>query len=261
MDQTVLEPQVLDSSVNEKAQRSKRPRKQRLKRALIITTTLLICLLLFLWYVGVFGGNVRAVMLGKVYRSAQLTGPTLDSVLDSRGIRTMINLRGESSDAGWYRSEVESCQKRNVAHLDIELSAVRLPPPTELKKLLLAFDQAQYPVLFHCRGGADRSGLAGVLYLNIYQKVPLDQALASQLTWRYGHLSGYVGSFAYGQAHAMDEFFNLYRKNSDGVPLKDWILNRYPALYAQQPASLRGPGTDEAPKPVKSTKQAATVGG
>jgi protein tyrosine phosphatase (PTP) superfamily phosphohydrolase (DUF442 family) len=182
-----------------------------------------------------------------------LTGRNLDTVLDTRGIRTVINLRGESSDAGWYRSELESCEKRDITHIDVALSAGRLPPPEELRKLLAAFDKAAYPVLFHCRGGADRTGLAGALYVHLYQNVPLDEALEGQLTWRYGHLSGRYAGIVIGQAYPMDEFFNLYRAQNDGLPMRAWILQRYPALYAQQPERLRGPATDEAPQPVKAS--------
>lgn len=246
---------------NDGIQRSAVPQKsRRRRRALAVTAVVLTCLLLFLWYIGVFGGNVRAVVPGKVYRSAQLTGRNLDTVLDSNKIQTVINLRGESSDAEWYRSEVESCEKRQIEHINVALSAVRLPPPEELRKLLEAFDSAAYPVLFHCRGGADRSGLAGVLYVHLYEKAPLKEALASQLTWRYGHVSGRYGGVAIGQAYPMDDFFTLYRQNSDGLPLRTWIETRYPALYARQPESLRGPGTDEAPRPVKTSSQMLKVG-
>lgn len=234
------------------------PASRRIRRALVAGALLVALLLLFLWYIGVFGGNVRTVAPGRVYRSAQLTGAHLNTLLDTHGIRTVINLRGASPEATWYRSETASCRARGVTHIDIALSAVRLPPPEELRKLLRAFDTATYPVLFHCRGGADRSGLAGALYLHIYERVPLDQALASQLTWRYGHLSGRIGGFAYGQAYAMDDFFALYRRHNAGLPLREWILTRYPAIYAQQPAALRGPGDDEMPRP--SSRQPAPVG-
>ncbi|MCS6777641.1 MAG: tyrosine-protein phosphatase [Chloroherpetonaceae bacterium] len=240
------------------ASASRAPVSRRVRRVLVVGLLPVVLLLLFLQYIGVFGGNVRTVVPGRVYRSAQLTGTHLETLLDTRGIRTVINLRGASPDAMWYRSEQASCRARGITHIDVALSAVRLPPPEELRKLLHAFDTATYPVLFHCRGGADRSGLTGALYLHIYERVPLEQALTSQLTWRYGHLSGRIGGFAYGQAYAMDDFFALYRRYNAGLPLREWILTRYPAIYAQQPAALRSPGDDEAPRP--SSRQLAPAG-
>ncbi len=217
-------------------------RRGRLLWRLLIAlvTVIVVGVLPLLWYVGVFGGNFRVVVPGRVYRSAELTGGLLDSVLTAYHIRTVINLRGESPNDGWYRSEQASCAHLGVSHVDVALSAVRMPPPDQLQKLLAAFDTAAYPILFHCRGGADRSGLAGTLYLNLYQGVPLDQAQARQLTWRYGHLS-------WGQAHAMDDFFALYRRTGGGLGLRAWISARYPALYAALPPAERTPGPDVSP--------------
>ncbi len=214
-------------------------RHLRWRRTLIVLAGLLLGLLLLLWYVGVFGGNLRTVVPGRVYRSAELTGPLLESVLTSRHIHTVINLRGSAPGDAWYRSEIASCARLGVAHVDVPFSAVRMPPPQQLQTLLATFDTATYPILFHCRGGSDRSGLAGTLYLHLYQGVPLDTAEARQLTWRYGHLS-------WGQAHAMDDFFTLYRQTRDGLGMRAWIATRYPALYAALPASAKGPGSDTA---------------
>ena len=212
-------------------------RSRRLKRTAVVSFCGVSLLFLFLWYIGVLGGNLRTVTNDRVYRSAQLTGANLDTVLDSKKIKTVINLRGESSDAGWYREEVASCNARGVAHIDIAFSAVRLPPPDELKKLFAAFDTATYPVLLHCRGGADRSGLSSVIYKTVYDKVPFEDAYKQQLTWHYAH-------FAWGQAHAMNDFFALYRKDAAQYGLRDWILKKYPAVYEKQPASLKGEADD-----------------
>jgi hypothetical protein len=184
----------------------------------------------FLWYIGVFGGNVRTVTPGLVYRSAQLTGANLDDVLAADNIKTDINLRGGSTAQSWYRSELASCAHFGVTHIDITLSARRLPELSQLARLLDAFDHSQYPILYHCQAGSDRSGLVGTLYLNIYQHVPLITAEHRELTWRYGH-------FSFGQTHAMDDFFRLYRRTSHGQDLRDWITTTYPALYN---ASHRG---------------------
>ena len=54
--------------------------------------------------------------------------------------------------------------------------------------------------------------------------MPLDEAESSQLTWRYGHIP-------FGQAHAMDDFFELYRKTSERLSMREWILKRYLRIY------------------------------
>jgi hypothetical protein len=215
-----------------------RARRRRLRIA--ATIVVLIVLVQFLWYIGVFGGNVRAVEAGRVYRCAQLTGNTLGRVLDRYAIRTVIDLRGGSPRDAFYRSEITECSRRRVAHVDIPFSARFLPPPQKLQALLHELDSAQYPVLLHCQGGSDRSGLAGTLYLSIYKHIPLDVAEADQLTWRYGH-------FSFGTAHAMDDFFRLYRRTDAGLDLREWIDAKYPALYGESPLALKGDAPDMSP--------------
>jgi protein tyrosine phosphatase (PTP) superfamily phosphohydrolase (DUF442 family) len=201
-------------------------RKRRLRWALGLAVLTATPVLALLQYVGVFDGNIRVVEPGRVYRSAQLGGPRLRDCLRSRGIRSVINLRGYSATDPALREEATVCAQLGIVHRDVNLSAVHLPPPEELRKLMEAFDSLPRPILVHCMGGADRSGLAGTLYLTVYRGVPLDEAEASQLTWRYGHVS-------FGQAHPMDEFFALYRQTAKGRPLREWITGEYPKLYAE----------------------------
>jgi protein tyrosine/serine phosphatase len=216
-------------------QRRRKRRRQRWLSALI----LVLMLFIFLCYIGVFGGNVRAVEAGKVYRSSQLTGRgyeslsaalignSFDSVLDSHHIKTVLNLRGGSTKDLYYRDEVRVCQEHKVAHVDAPFSARHLPSPESLGKILDAFDHSDYPILIHCQAGSDRTGLASVLYAHLYANKPLNQALSEELTWRYGH-------FRVSNTRKMDEFFELYAQKSHGLGMREWIKSDYPALYAER---------------------------
>lgn len=197
----------------------------------------LVTLFLVACYIGVFGGNLRVVDSGKLYRSSQLTGNgyeaisaravgnSLDTVIDKYHIKTLLNLRGGSMNDLRYRDEVNICKAHGVAHIDDGFSARALPSPEVMTKLLNTFDGAKYPILVHCQAGSDRTGLACTVYANIYMKQPLDQAEGSQLTWRYGH-------FGFTKTRPMDQFFELYRKNGHGLTLREWIRKEYPAIYA-----------------------------
>ncbi len=202
------------------------------RKVLLAFGVFVVFVLLLLRYMGVFGGNIRTVSEGHIYRSAHITGNLLDDFLKDKGIRTMLNLRGGSLADTWYRSEIESCQNLHVRHIDTAFSAVKFPPPQVLVNILGVLDNAEYPILFHCRGGSDRSGLVGTLYLHIYENIPLDEAQKRQLTWRYGHIR-------FGQARAMDDFLEMYRQNSNGLGLREWIIKQYPALYAALPESKK----------------------
>jgi hypothetical protein len=232
-------------------------RRRRLRRraALAVGVFLLIVFLL-LCYVGVFGGNVRTVVPGQVYRSGQLTGNgiqplsaqwvgnSLDNVLRSHHIRTVINLRGGSAQDAWYRAEETACAQDSAAHVDIPMSARFLPPPDRLRQLLDTFDHAAYPILIHCSAGADRTGLASAIYVHLYRHIPLDEAEAGQLTLRYGHVW-------FGSTRAMNAFFDLYRRTGDGLGLREWILTKYPAIYAASPLKMPANPRDLNPSPAK----------
>lgn len=182
-----------------------------------------------LTYMGQFWGNVRTVEPGQVYRSAQLTGARLGHVLRENRIRSVINLRGPLPRDKALRAERAQCAALGIVHADVKLSASRPPSPDQLRLLLSDFDRLPRPILIHCAGGADRSGLASAIYLNVYKSTPLNTAERDQLTWRYGHLS-------FSAAHPMDDFFTLYRRTSGGRPLRQWIERDYPRLFAQHTA-------------------------
>jgi len=200
---------------------------------------LVLMLLVFLSYIGVFGGNVRTVEAGRVYRSSQLTGRgyealsadlignSLDAVLDSRHIKTVLNLRGGSDKDLYYHDEVQICAEHQVAHVDAPFSARHLPSPETLTKILNTFDHAEYPILIHCQAGSDRTGLASTLYACLYEHEPLDQALSEELTWRYGH-------FRVSNTRKMDAFFDLYKQTNQGLDMRAWIAQVYPTLYREQ---------------------------
>src|SRR4051794_26616249 len=154
------------------------------------------------------GGNIHAVVPERVYRSAQLGPAQLRSFIRRHHIRTVVSLRGGDKGDHWFDAESVVCKQEGVELRGIHLRATALPPPKDLVELLSVFDRAPYPLLFHCKAGSDRSGLAAVLYLNLYERVPLRTAEARGLSWRYGHFRLAAG--------AMDDFFDLYRKDGAG---------------------------------------------
>jgi hypothetical protein len=201
---------------------------KRIRRSLIGVLVFIDLVLGCLWYIGLFGGNIHAVVPGKVYRSAQLTGRNLDELLTRDHIRSELNLRGGNAANTWYRNELDECRSHGVDHYDIDMSARRFPTPRQLRRIFDVFDHARYPIVYHCKAGSDRTGLVSTIYLNVYQHEPIEKAYAAGLTWRYGH-------FSFGETHAMDDFVHLYMRTSGGEPLRQWSVDKYPALYAGLP--------------------------
>ncbi|VTS06030.1 tyrosine-protein phosphatase [Tuwongella immobilis] len=148
--------------------------------------------------------NWHSVIPDQVYRSAQLSESALQEVIATHQIRTVLNLRGFCGDFDWYRAEMRATNAAGVSHEDITLSASRLPPPGELRRLLEVLDRSEFPILMHCRRGADRTGLAAALTVLLFTDSTLEQGLA-HCSMRFGHTG-------IGPAAAMDRFFELYQE-------------------------------------------------
>ena len=227
-------PAPIESATAPELNRKRRRRGRRI--GCIVVPAILLG---FLCYIGVFGGNVRVVEAGGLIRSSQLTGNgyealsaraagnSLQSVIETYHIKTLLNLRGGSMKDERYRNEVATCKSEGVDHIDDTFSARSLPPPEAMLKMLDTFKHARRPILVHCQAGSDRTGLACTIYANIIMKQPLDLAEASQLTWRYGH-------FSFSNTRPMNTFFDLYRANAHGLGLLEWIEREYPAVYARE---------------------------
>ena len=131
-------------------------------------------------------GNIHEVEAGKVYRSGQLWPSQLSSLLRDKGIRTVINLRGENPDRAWYVDELQVAKAAGVHHISLPMSANREPNDALLATLIDTLSTAELPVLIHCEAGADRSGLASALYkFTVQHKTP--QEADGQLSFWYGH--------------------------------------------------------------------------
>lgn len=148
--------------------------------------------------------NLHEVVPGRVFRSAQVDLPLLRHALERHGIRTVISLRGGNPGLPWYDQEVQSTHRLNLSQHDIHLSAYRLPPATELRRLVEVLDHCDYPILIHCQHGADRTGLISALILLLYTDESLDEA-ERQFGLAFARVS-------LGQTANLDRFCQLYRE-------------------------------------------------
>jgi protein tyrosine/serine phosphatase len=131
-------------------------------------------------------GNVHTVEPGVLYRSGTLSGHTLQSLIDDKGIRTIINLRGANPGKVWYDTKVAIAAAANVAYINVRMSAHRVPSDETIQSLVSAMATAQRPVLIHCEAGADRSSFASAVFAYLELGRPLAEA-RRQMTLYYGH--------------------------------------------------------------------------
>lgn len=132
-------------------------------------------------------GNFHEVVAGQLYRSAQPTPERLRDYITDHGIQIVINLRGKQEGATWYDSEVAVAREQDVHHIDFGMSATRPFSPQRAEELVNVMASAKRPILIHCRTGADRTGLASIIYASRLGEVRVEVA-ESQLSIRYGRV-------------------------------------------------------------------------
>ncbi len=193
--------------------------------------------------------NKHTVLPGRVYRSAQPGGDDFRDEIRTKNIKTVINLRGVSPEYDWYRDEAKAIHDAGICQEDITLSANRLPPPTELKRLIEVLDRTEYPVLIHCKAGADRTGLAATIVLLLYTDATLGEA-RRQLLPRYGH-------FRFGRTAAIDLFFDAYETWLAGqatTHMPDLFRSWANTVYSPGPARSELVWLDKVPNPIAADK-------
>ncbi|UOD35374.1 tyrosine-protein phosphatase [Deferribacteraceae bacterium V6Fe1] len=146
-------------------------------------------------------GNFWEISKNRFYRSAQLDSDELEKYIKQYKIRTIINLRGDSN-AQWYKDEINICNKFNINHIDLSLSATSEPSESKINKLISILQKASFPILVHCKAGADRSGLATAIWLVTFENKPYYIA-KQQLSLIYGH-------FSIGPTKVMDNYLKKW---------------------------------------------------
>jgi protein tyrosine/serine phosphatase len=154
-----------------------------------------------------------------LFRSSQ-PSPSHVRRLAQRGIRTIVNLRGERKCAS-YILEAEACRRHKVKLVNFPVRSRDVPSKETLHAARQLFQTIEYPALIHCKSGADRAGFMAALYLFIHENQPVEQAV-SQLSWKYGH-------FRHAKTGILDHFFDRYRTSDQrhGMTFFEWVEKVY----------------------------------
>jgi protein tyrosine phosphatase (PTP) superfamily phosphohydrolase (DUF442 family) len=164
--------------------------------------------------------NIHKVDDG-VWRSAQ-PAPHHLRWAKRQGIRTIINLRGRRDDCGSYILEREACAKLGLTLVDFPIRS-RSPLDREtLKAAVHLFDEVEYPVLMHCKSGADRAGFMATLYQFTKMGIPLADAMKTHLSLAYGHVKQ-------AKTGVIDFFYTSYIEANQRQPISflDWVERAY----------------------------------
>ena len=139
---------------------------------------------------------------GGMYRENQ-PSPKRIALLAEDGIKTILNLRAESPK-GFYLLEEEACQKHGIKLVNFRVYSRDVHTREKIRAAKALFPTLEYPVMMHCKSGADRTGFMGVLYRHFHMGDSIEQAM-EQLSFKYLHIKE-------GKTGMLDFFFNDYLK-------------------------------------------------
>jgi protein tyrosine/serine phosphatase len=133
-----------------------------------------------------------------------------------RGVKTVINLRGGMATS--FRAlEVEACARHGLELVDFVVASRDVPTAEKVLAAKTLFETVRYPALMHCKSGADRAGLMGVLYKHFREGQPISEAI-SQLSPKYLHVRA-------GLTGVLDYIFELYLVEGEpaGLSFEAWV--------------------------------------
>lgn len=154
----------------------------------------------------------------QVYRSSQPL-PHQVRKWSGMGIKTIVNLRG-GQQYGSFPLEVEAAEQVGIAFEGLQLRSRDLPSVEQLERLEALFKSVSYPIVLHCKAGADRASMASALYYLIMHN---DSTKAlSQMTLKFGHIKG-------SRTGVLDAMVETFVRDGEpkGQTFMQWVHDGY----------------------------------
>jgi protein tyrosine/serine phosphatase len=175
--------------------------------------------------------NFAAVVPGRLYRCNHPTPARLAALTRRYGIRTLINLRGETGNGSDALSRAKAGEL-GLVFVDAPLESRGAPQRDRILRLHDIFRHMRAPALLHCKSGADRAGLAAGLFV-LFHGGTAREALA-QLSLRFGHIRQ-------ARTGVLDAFFHHYAREAEGrKPFLDWVRDDYDHVALQRSFHANG---------------------
>jgi protein tyrosine/serine phosphatase len=150
-----------------------------------------------------------------------------------RGIRTVVNLRGQF-DTQSYAFEKAACERAGLNLVDFTIKSRDAPSRADISGARELFGRLEYPILMHCKSGADRVGLMSALYLIVRRGATVKEA-KSALSLRYGHIRQ-------ADTGVLDYFFERYLQDTaqSQMPFFEWVETVYDAAEVKKSFRAKG---------------------
>jgi protein tyrosine/serine phosphatase len=162
--------------------------------------------------------NFAEVAPGRLYRTNHPTPGRLAMLVRRWGIRTLINLRGQTNNGSDALSR-EAATRLGLDFIDMAVESRGAPQRDRILRLHEIYRTMKEPGLIHCKSGADRAGLAAGLFV-LFEGGTAREALR-QLSLRFGHIRG-------SRTGVLDAFFLTYARQGEGrKSFLDWVIQDY----------------------------------
>lgn len=148
------------------------------------------------------------------------------------GVRTVVNLRDDINRAPVRLSE-ERCRELGIKWISFPMGARRAPTREELLGLIELFPKLEKPVLFHCKSGADRTGLVGAIWRIVVEGQSLEAA-RFELSIHYLHRRD-------SETAALDEVLDAFAPFEGLKTFAEWVRDDYDQEEVQRKALEASP--------------------
>lgn len=162
--------------------------------------------------------NFDTIIPNKVYRCNHPTPARLHKLSQKYNIKTIINLRGQR-DCGSDALSRHAAKKMGIAQLDLPFESRGAPHKDRILNLANIYQTLEFPIIIHCKSGADRAGLVAALIM-IFEHKSVQEAM-KQLSWKYGH-------FKQAKTGILDQFFTYYlHETQEKINFLTWVKQNY----------------------------------
>jgi glycosyltransferase involved in cell wall biosynthesis len=175
----------------------------------------------------------RFRLCGGLYRINQPSPRRLTRYKERYGIKTVINLRGQNEQLGWYRLEERACGALGLKLVNTQVYSRGLVDANRLAELERIIQEIELPAVVHCKSGADRAGFFSVLYRHHRLGEPIENAI-SELGLLYGHSSS-------AKTGVLDFFFRTYlEERAPRQAFSSWANGNFDREFLQTKFQPKG---------------------